>query len=167
MKNNTTRKYFIVLLLLSFIKSLITFYTSFWGEKTKLDLSLTGDDKADILLRDLRIVVDRQFNFSTNIYNKIFASIAILLLIASIVFLVKKIWKRSVLSYILYIVVNILKSLYSYFHTIQISDLYSSMDQRVATTRMANFSLTTSILFNLVILFIIFYNLRSKVISEK
>ena len=160
MKTGTKKGWMFFLLCVSLLRTVIGFYATFFGKKKSLDLSSTGDSQADVLLNDLKVVLDKQYLFSTNDYNKLLVGLLLIVLILALASWSVN-YRQSLLLYLAYFVLSLVKVIYGYINTLQIANFYTAVSQRTATLTTAKFSLIIMIMIYAAISCFILYNLRS------
>ena len=151
--------YLYVLLTLSAILSSFTFIGTFFGSE-KITNTSSYKGLSETVVKQIVEVTERSLVFLHNIPHKILVVLSILLLIAAIVFIVKKNILYANFAYIAYVLLGIIGTIYNYIGGMPLNNLYK--DQTMRATAISSTRVLTIIYFafNILFLVIVFFKMK-------
>ena len=151
--------YLYVLLTLSAILSSFTFVGTFFGSE-KITNTSSYKGLSETVVKQIVEVTERSLVFLHNIPHKILVVLSILLLIAAIVFIVKKNILYANFAYIAYVLLGMVGTIYNYIGGMPLNNLYK--DQAMRATAITSTRVLTIIylVLNILFLVVVFFKMK-------
>lgn len=151
--------YLYVLLTLSAILSSFTFIGTFFGSE-KITNTSSYKGLSETVVKQIVKVTEKSLVFLHNGPHKLLTILSILLLIAAVVFIVKKNILYANFAYIAYVLLGIIGTIYNYVGGMPLNYLYQ--DQTMRATAISSTRILTIIYFafNIFFLVIVFFKMK-------